>query len=618
MADEQKPRGEEQTVKVESPETPDLKTAKASVAPMAPAPEPPVAAEPRPRKIAVLSIHGMGEQIPFETIDQVQGNFCAAASRAGHPLSQPSVQMVNVGDEVLRRAEIRMGKDPGDPEIHFYEAYWAPLTEGRIGLRDVIGFLAMGGSNGLQNSIKGSSWRYMFHQRFPFPRSIADSLYLGLALAAVSSLVILNTIVLAVAAATNWLPTSNWLSPEKALQDDLTGVASLVCLVGAALAAGLSLGITRRGLSQGKPWRMPAIHRFCLDLLFYLTLILLVACAVTMVWLVKQHAALTEVHQSFSILNLILGGDAQAARLATVVTGAILLIALIALVGMLFRLPFLKPLAPVGRLVANAGIFLVLAAFAAAGIYLVALLRGIRVPSISTQELWPPVAWIFESRRLWIWSSLIGLSVFARRFLVQYLGDVAIYVSSHRLDRFNEIRDRIRAEVFKTARAVYADRTADGAPRYDQIALVGHSLGSVIAYDTLNYLINQDLLSQDSLGAATRTGLLLTFGSPLDKIAYLFQTQGTRTSDTREALANAGQPLIQSYAYRQFKWINVYSDDDIIGGSLELYDDESGNPRSVDNRQDPYASIPLVAHTEYWQSPVAWDHLYREVRDLAG
>ena len=143
---------------------------------------------------------------------------------------------------------------------------------------------------------------------------------------------------------------------------------------------------------------------------------------------------------------------------------------------------------------------------------------------------------------------------------------------------------------------------------------MSHSLGSVIAYDTLNYLINKDLLSDAPLDVNSRTCLLLTFGSPLDKIAYLFQIQGTRTSDTREALANAVQPLIRSYDYRNFKWINVFSKDDIIGGSLELFDDGTGHPHSVQNEEDLYSSIPLVAHTEFWRTPLVWDHLYAEVK----
>ncbi|HEX7186548.1 MAG TPA: hypothetical protein VF756_32305 [Thermoanaerobaculia bacterium] len=610
MSEEWRTQGELQTVKVEPPES------SASPAAEAPAEKKAVSFESRrdasaarrPARIAVLALHGMGQQIPFETLDQVQSNFCAAASRKGVDLPQPGVRVAKVGDEVLRRAEIQM--DQG--EVHFYEAYWAPLTEGRVGLRDVVSFLRLGGGNGLRHSLKLSpSWRFMFEKRFPFPRSLAISLYLTLALLAVSSLVALNAIILGVAAATNWLPAPPaWFGEAQALQDDLTGVASLVSLVGAAFGACLFLAMARRDLARGELWRLPSLQRFVLDLLFYLTLVVLIAGAGTMAWLVGRHA---DPFTKTSVLNPLLGGEAPAMQVATVTTAATVLIALIALAGWLVKLIPGKLLAPVARLVANVCFFLVLGVAVAAGGYMLALLLGLDVPSFSPRGLPAPLPWLFDNRRVWVWAALISLSAFARSFLIQYLGDVAAYVSPHKLDRFNEIRERIRAEVFKTACALYAARSSEGTPEYDQVALVGHSLGSVVAYDTLNYLINKDLLSDAPLDVNARTCLLLTFGSPLDKIAYLFQIQGTRTSDTREALANAVQPLIRSYEYRKFRWINVYSKDDIISGSLDLFDDGTGNPQRVQNEADPYASIPLAAHTEYWRTPLVWDHLYEHV-----
>ena len=594
MSTEWRTQGKPQTVKVESPEGAGAVQASLSEV---------VETEKRPPRIAVLALHGMGQQIPFETIDQVQRNFCAAASRAGVNLSQPSVRVAKVGEEVLRRAEIPMAKG----EVHFYESYWAPLTEGRVGLRDVVSFLRTGGGNGLMHSIKSSSFRFMFGKRFPFPRSVSNALYLSLALLAVSALVALNAIVLGVAAATNWLPAApGWLKSAAALQDDLTGVASFVCLVGATFGVCLFLALMRRDLACGKPWRLPAPQRFILYNLFLGTLMALIVSAGAMAWLISASSGLKE-----SLLNLRLG-EAQANRIATVITAAIVLIALIAVVGFLFKL-FLGKLPFVGRLVANLGFFLVLAIAASAGGYMLAVVTGVNMPSFDPTRLSWPLSWVFDSRRVWIWAALIGLSAFARSFLVQYLGDVAAYVSPHKLDRFNELRERIQGVVLKTARTLYAARSADGLPEYDQIALVSHSLGSVIVYDTLNSLINEDMLSNAPLDVASRTCLLLTFGSPLDKIAYLFQIQGTRTSDTREALANAVQPLIQSYAYRKFKWINIFSKNDIIGGSLELFDDGSGNPHRVQNEEDLDSSIPLVAHTEFWRTPLVWDHLYAEV-----
>jgi hypothetical protein len=162
---------------------------------------------------------------------------------------------------------------------------------------------------------------------------------------------------------------------------------------------------------------------------------------------------------------------------------------------------------------------------------------------------------------------------------------------------------------------------------YEKIAVVGHSLGSVIAYDTLNGLLNAEKLSLTDLKIAERTCLLETFGSPLDKIAFFFSYQGTGTSHIREQLAEVVQPLISSYEeFRKFPWINIYSPNDIISGKVEMYDlAPTGQPeplqelirqRAVQRFVDTDAIVPLVAHVSYWKNTIVWEKLYAEVTRL--
>jgi hypothetical protein len=159
---------------------------------------------------------------------------------------------------------------------------------------------------------------------------------------------------------------------------------------------------------------------------------------------------------------------------------------------------------------------------------------------------------------------------------------------------------------------------------YDKIAVVGHSLGSVIAYDTLNALLNAEKLSLTELKIASRTCLLETFGSPLDKIAFFFNVQGNEASHIREQLAAAAQPLITSYEdFRRFPWINVYSPNDIVSGKVELYDlPMKGQPEpiqrlihehGVQRFRDPDAIVPLVAHVAYWKNREVWKKLLAAV-----
>src|SRR5712691_10197022 len=137
------------------------------------------------------------------------------------------------------------------------------------------------------------------------------------------------------------------------------------------------------------------------------------------------------------------------------------------------------------------------------------------------------------SRPFWVWPLLLLTSWLVRTLMVQYVGDVAAYVALQTLDRFNTIRQRIKQIALDSARAVYLAQE-NGEFLYDRIAVVGHSLGSVIAYDTLNALLNAEKLSLTELKIASRTCLLETFGSPLDKIAFFFSLQGNEAFHIRE------------------------------------------------------------------------------------
>ena len=145
-------------------------------------------------------------------------------------------------------------------------------------------------------------------------------------------------------------------------------------------------------------------------------------------------------------------------------------------------------------------------------------------------------------------------------------------------------------------------------------------LGSVIAYDTLNRLILDDTpprageADAGGLSVVSRTRLFLTFGSPLDKTAFLFGVQGMRTTEAREALAASVQPMLCDYALRPRKWINIYSPWDIVSGYLDYYDPPgSTDPRRVENRIDPHATTLLKAHLEYWRNPLLFQILHREL-----
>ena len=169
-------------------------------------------------------------------------------------------------------------------------------------------------------------------------------------------------------------------------------------------------------------------------------------------------------------------------------------------------------------------------------------------------------------------------------------------------------------------RVVYGlDPTGKGDyPNYSRIVVVGHSLGSLLAYDTLNALINlENTGAIEGRAVMLRTRALVTFGSPLDKTAFIFRMQ--RQDLLREQMVAAMQPLIVDYdQFRppEFNWVNIWSRADVISGALNYYDRPDlpeNDPQHVQNMQDPQAWKPLAAHVQYWENDMLREQLYRLV-----
>ena len=247
-------------------------------------------------------------------------------------------------------------------------------------------------------------------------------------------------------------------------------------------------------------------------------------------------------------------------------------------------------------------------------------------PWVSTTRYWGaegPASLSWAVSVTVLMGGVIALLRWIRNMIIQYVGDVIIYVSSQDLNRWCELRGKIQDTVLKTAKQIYsAGKNGSSHVPYDEIVIVGHSLGSVVAYDTLNALINWDEIEMNNtMDVLQRTRHLITFGSPLDKTAFLFRNQVKEPFPIREAMAARKQPLILDYArYRplhHFEWVNIHSGADIISGELEYYDFKDDtqpqhyNP--IRNERDKDASTPLVAHVQYWENELLHNELYKSI-----
>ncbi len=207
--------------------------------------------------------------------------------------------------------------------------------------------------------------------------------------------------------------------------------------------------------------------------------------------------------------------------------------------------------------------------------------------------------------------------------LVNFVGDIAIYTTTNPRSPNETIRQRIITESLTLLQEILRDKQAD----YHQVILAGHSLGSCIAYDTLNLLCVQASLDQDKSLLVDKIQGLITFGSPLDKIAFFFQenTQENQfirqqilehlncfrvkprmqlTADSQSARQSryfSGTPVV--CRMNHIRWVNYYHQKDPISGNLDYYE-------NLNNIEMKYpASWGIQGHMGYWTDVKFYAHI---------
>jgi hypothetical protein len=204
------------------------------------------------------------------------------------------------------------------------------------------------------------------------------------------------------------------------------------------------------------------------------------------------------------------------------------------------------------------------------------------------------------------WKSIavVMFSVLLTYVLTKYVADVAVYTTADD-----------KSKNYATRTEILNGSTAALAPllkQYDRVVLAGHSLGSVIAYDTIDEL----LTSATASGTAHEQGItlddlkklvgLVTFGSPLDKIYYFFRTHVKPDQAIRAQILSMLHPFRKKPSGRDYgkfkftysipelrlKWLNVWSPVDPVSGHLHSYD--------VTYQEWLMYPIPGFAHVMYW------------------
>ena len=585
-----------------------------------------------PRKQAVLVAHGMGQQLPFETLTGVAEAIRKGAESANTAQTSLNVGFAIVSGERIPRVELSI-QPKGQParEVHLYEAYWAPLTEGKVTTRDAFWFLLSSTWTGILRSWAQNRFRrWMFYQWQPF--AVHPVLLMAAFLSSAGvllSLALINSVIVAVAASTSL--TSAWKGwPSPALRSDLTvDLALTEAVLMGLLLLGVGVPIALRKLKgKEKLKQVPTAYLFLARGFVYVAVLIVVAAGASVFYHLLWHRA-PGTASWWQLPPAVFAPNAMTRLLIGLATLSVLwawirrtwkdentLAVLPDRPGLGNRLSKWQ-LRPGYRRLAKTLVAILCPAAA------LLILWTLFYSRLGGSDLWPlqAVSRFVEWLARWldrpgihnavIWASAVGASLFVSSFVRQYVGDVAAYISAHKVSTFAEIRQRIQEATLKVFRAVYQQRDpATNHPEYTQVVVVGHSLGSVIAYDALNSLLVDDQLGGNPHRVAERTRALVTFGSPMDKTAYVFRSQMGNGLEVREALAAARQPMICSYDFRPKEWVNIYSPEDWISGSLEYYDDDrpiaappelkNGGRQRIRNLRDPEACVPLVAHTQYW------------------
>ena len=211
-----------------------------------------------------------------------------------------------------------------------------------------------------------------------------------------------------------------------------------------------------------------------------------------------------------------------------------------------------------------------------------------------------------------------------RSILTGFVGDIAVYVTADEKSKNYAARRAILKGSCELAHDLL------GSDDYDKVIIAGHSLGSVIAYDTVNKLIGEictrfaGQLAQERLTEKHLTKLsgLLTFGSPLDKIYYFFRDHVGKDQAVRAQLLSYIHPFRRLSSARDYKphefttyqvpvlklrWLNVWSREDPVSGHLDFYE--------VDAQCRLKYWIPGAAHLSYWRDQRFYSLVARELVD---
>ena len=169
--------------------------------------------------------------------------------------------------------------------------------------------------------------------------------------------------------------------------------------------------------------------------------------------------------------------------------------------------------------------------------------------------------------------SVLGI----KRFITDALGDVEAWSTFAETDA----KHQVRKEVIAYATGLLGHILND--PACSRVVVTAHSLGTAIAHDTLLAIARNNRAGKprDRMkGDPEKGGVdlskiehLVTFGSPIDKIEYFFESSRSQSHRYRRLVedlrGDIGTVPFVNRRIPHIHWINVWDDADLVSGSLE-------------------------------------------------
>jgi hypothetical protein len=193
------------------------------------------------------------------------------------------------------------------------------------------------------------------------------------------------------------------------------------------------------------------------------------------------------------------------------------------------------------------------------------------------------------------------------RLLVRTLGDVEVYAT------YTEASERHEAHEACVAQGVAVLRRALADPDTSRVVLVGHSLGSVVAWDALRTLALEARARAGAPDAPRidKLARVITYGSPVDKIRFFHFADDRADPTFRRVLETlrvdtAGAPFDTRPG--GLAWDNYFDPADLVAGRLESPNDRAMTSPviNVAVANGEFAN-PFTTHVDYLKNRIVLD-----------